>query len=172
MTITCNSLRGIFVLAALLASTLAGGSEPNADLQAGISAFHNGDLVTAMEKYQLAADAGSPEAQARLAWIYDQSEENEVAVELYRRSAEQSFADGEFGLGEMYAKGEGVEQDEDEAFLWFERAAHQGHLHAIRVLINAFERGTLGREIQPETADKWRQKLDELVSPPSQTDNQ
>jgi TPR repeat protein len=172
MTITCNHLRGISVLAALLASTLADGSEPNADLQEGISAFHNGDLVTAMEKFELAADAGSPEAQARLAWIYDQSEENEIAVELYRRSAEQSFADGEFGLGEMYAKGEGVEQDVDEAFLWFERAAHQGHLHAIRVIINAFERGALGREIQPEKADKWRRKLDELVPSANQVDDQ
>jgi len=172
MVICCNTTRRVSILAALLASTLAAASDQDADLQAGIKAFHDGDLVTAMAKYQSAADAGSAEAQAKLAWIYDQSEENDIAVELYRRSAEQSFADGEFGLGEMYAKGEGVERDDDEALFWFERAANQGHEHAIRVLIIAFERGTLGREIQQDTADEWRQKLDALASPASQTGNQ
>jgi TPR repeat protein len=169
---TCNTSLCGAVLAALLACTPAAAANPDADLQAGINAFHDGDLITAMERYQSAADAGSPEAQARLAWIYDQSEENDTAVALYRRSAEQAFADGEFGLGEMYAKGEGVEQDIDEAFLWFERAAHQGHLHAIRVLINAFERGALGREIDQETADKWRRELEELASSAVPVDDQ
>ncbi len=169
---SCSITRRVFILAVLLAGTLVVAADPEVDLQEGLTAFHDGDLVTAMAKYQSAADAGSPEAQAKLAWIYDQSEQNDSAVELYRKSAEQAYADGEFGLGEMYAKGEGVEQNVDEAFLWFERAAHQGHLHAIRVLINAFERGALGREIHQETADEWRQKLAELNSSAVQTDDQ
>ena len=129
--------------------------DSNEDLQAGQDAYLSGDLLTAMARFRSAADAGSAEAQAKLAWILDQSEDNEGAVSLYRKSAKQGHAAGEYGLGEMYAKGEGVEKDVVEALGWFTRAAEKGHLPALRVLISAYEQGQLGLAPDVDQAGRW-----------------
>jgi len=132
-----------------------------ADVQAGIDAYDRGDLMAALTHYGKAAEAGSALAQARLAWIHDLSEENEAAVKWYRASADQGHPDGQYGLGEMYAKGEGVEKNPDEAFLWFTRAAENGHAQAQRVLVSAYENGLLGLTADPAKAAMLQSKLDE-----------
>jgi len=135
-----------------------------AEVQAGIDAYDRGDLMAAMSHYCKAADAGSALAQARLAWIHDLSEDNAAAVEWYRASAEQGHPDGQYGLGEMYAKGEGVEKDLDEAVLWFTRAAENGNLRAQRVLISAYENGIMGLTADPVKAATLQRKLDEQLA--------
>jgi len=134
---------------------LAGAADGTEDLEAGIEAYNNGDLVTAMSKYRAAVSAGSTEALVRLAWIYDQSEDNELAVDLYRQAADLGHPGGEFGIGEMYAKGEGIEKDTAAARQWFERAAAQGHLPALRVLVAAWENGELGLDADAAEAGRW-----------------
>jgi TPR repeat protein len=62
--------------AALIACVIGAGSfsvadEAADDLQAGIDAFNSGDLPGAMTLYEKAAEAGSPEAQVRLAYLLD-----------------------------------------------------------------------------------------------------
>ena len=74
---------------------------------------------------------------------------------LYRASAEQGHPAGQFGLGEMYAKGEGVERDFDAAVEWFMMAAVGGHAQARRVLASAYETGDLGRDVDPAEALRW-----------------
>ena len=59
-------------------------------------------------------------------------------------SADQGHSGGQYGLGEMYAKGEGVEKDESLAVEYFVLAADNGHAQSQRVLINAYEKGLLG----------------------------
>jgi TPR repeat protein len=135
-----------------------------ADVQAGIDAYDRGDLMAAISHYGKAAEAGSALAQARLAWIHDLSEDNAAAVEWYRASADQGHPDGQYGLGEMYAKGEGVEKDLDEAVLWFTRAAENGNLRAQRVLISAYENGVLGRTADPAKAATLQSKLDQQLA--------
>ncbi len=137
----------------VLATAIA--AEPDDDLQAGLDAYISGDLLTAMVRFRSAAEAGSAEAQSRLAWILDQSEENEAAVSLYRQSAEQGHAAGENGLAEMYAKGEGVEKDAETALLWFTKAAENGHLPALRILISAYENGELGLSPDEAQTGRW-----------------
>jgi TPR repeat protein len=61
-------------------------------------AFQRGDIVAAMGHYTMAADAGSAEGQARLAWILDQSEQNEEAVKWYRASADQGHSGGQYAV--------------------------------------------------------------------------
>lgn len=133
---------------------------PEEDLQAGIDAFNDGDLIAAMAFYRAAADAGNAEAQVRLGYILDYSEANEEAVELYRAAAQQGDAGGHYGLGQMYAKGEGVEQDLSEAFRHFLLAAESGNQSAIGVVLNAYETGEFGQPIDAERADYWKDQLD------------
>lgn len=130
-------------------------ADPEAEMQAGLDAWQAGDMIAAMQHYHVAAEAGLPQAQAKLGYIYDQSNDDEQAVYWYREAAMQQHPDGEFGLGEMYAKGEGVEQDFDVAVEMFMRAAVGGHAQARGVLANAYERGTLGRDVSEAEALRW-----------------
>jgi len=49
------------------------------------------------------------------------------AEKYYRKAAEQGDARGEYGLGELYAGGKGVQQDYAEAAKWYQKAADHGH---------------------------------------------
>ena len=154
----------LMVLLGLWVPVMADDANIEADVQAGIDAYDRGDLMAALTHYGKAADAGSALAQARLAWIYDLSEENAAAVEWYQASADQGHPDGQYGLGEMYAKGEGVEMNPDEALLWFTRAAENGHAQAQRVLVSAYENGLLGLTADPAKAAMLQSKLDEQLA--------
>ena len=152
------------VLLGLWVPVMADDAKIDADVQAGIDAYDRGDLMAALSHYGKAAEAGSALAQARLAWIHDISEEDEAAVKWYRASADQGHPDGQYGLGEMYAKGEGVEKNPDEALLWFTRAAENGHSQAQRVLVSAYENGLLGLTADPARAAMLQSKLDEQLA--------
>lgn len=149
---------------ALLAVALLGcgwpalADEAAEQLQAGIDAFNRGDLPGAMALYETAAEAGSAEAQVRLAYLLDYAEDNERAVRWYRAAAEQEYPEGIAGLATMYAKGEGVAQDSGLALELFEKAGEAGHTGSIRVLISAYERGELGVEKDATQAAYWRDK--------------
>ena len=53
-----------------------------------------------------------------------------VAVEWYRRAAEQNNAEAQYFLGLMTFRGEGVPQNDAEAAKWFTKAAEQGLAYA------------------------------------------
>lgn len=145
------------IIAAAFWVFAASAADPDAEaeLQAGLDAWQAGDMIGAMNHYHAAAEAGLALAQAKLGYIYDQSNDDEKAVHWYREAAAQQHPDGEFGLGEMYAKGEGVEQDFDIAVEMYMRAAVGGHAQARRVLANAYEHGSLDREISQAEALRW-----------------
>lgn len=52
------------------------------------------------------------------------------AVEWYLKAAENGHAGAQFALGLMYAKGQGVSQDDKEAVGWYRKAAGRGHTGA------------------------------------------
>ncbi len=54
----------------------------------------------------------------------------ETAERLFRPLAEQGHVWAQYGLGVMYANGQGVPQDYAEAAKWFRRAAEQGFAKA------------------------------------------
>lgn len=146
----CTAIATCWVATAFTADV-----DAEAEMQAGLDAWQAGDMIGALKHYHVAAEAGIALAQAKLGYIYDQSNDDEKAVQWYRQAAEQQHPDGEFGLGEMYAKGEGVEQDYELAVEMYMRAAVGGHAQARRVLANAYEHGGLGREVSSAEALRW-----------------
>ena len=152
------------VIALLGCALPAWADEAAEQLQAGIEAFNRGDLPGAMVLYKRAAEAGSPEAQVRLAYLLDYAEDNERAVHWYRAAAAQEYPEGIAGLAGMYAKGEGVAQDPGRALELFEKAGEAGHEGSIRVLISAYEKGGLGVEKDAMRAAYWREKQAALAS--------
>jgi TPR repeat protein len=134
-------------------------AEPVQDNQAAEMEFSRGDLGAAISLWKRAAQAGFAPAQARLGDILDSAEENADAVAWYRLAAEQGNAAGEAGLGQMYAKGEGVAQDLAQARLYISRAAQQGHVLAMRTLVEAYRSGGLGFEVDAAQADAWEAKV-------------
>ena len=55
-------------------------------------------------------------------------------LHLYRRSADQGNAVAQYNLRDMYANGQGVKKDDDEAARWYRKAAYQGYVQAKRNL--------------------------------------
>mgnify|MGYP001256678150 CR=1 FL=1 len=117
---------------------------PAEDYEAGAKAFSAGNMIDAMAPLKHAADKGHAAAQALLAYILDIAEFNEEAVAYYRKSAEQGNADGQFGLASMYATGEGVAQNLDEARRLATLAAEQGNANAVVMLAQSYISGGLG----------------------------
>ena len=85
------------------------------------------------------ANAGDPEALNNLGDRYycgcDYVSEDKVkAAELYRKSADQGYAEGQYHLGMCYYFGKGVPRDRAEAVKWFQKAALRGHAEAAELL--------------------------------------
>lgn len=54
----------------------------------------------------------------------------EEAAAWYRKAAEQGDADAQYNLGNLYAQGQGVAQDDAQAVAWYRKAANQGYAKA------------------------------------------
>ena len=87
-----------------------------------------------------------------------EGEDYETAYKLFLPLAEQGNAEGQFNLGRMYAKGQGVPQDYKEAFRLFRLAAEQGNAKSFRSTFIMFGllRGLKDRDI----ADNYGNSLD------------
>ena len=129
------------------------------EYRAGLKFYQGGDVTTAMTRLRKASDAGHAPAQVLLADILDQAEMNEEAVVYYRKAAEQGNADGEFGLGNMYASGEGVKRDPAEARKWLTRAAEKNHVRATAAVAQAYISGGLGLDEKERSGDDARRWL-------------
>ena len=145
--------KGILAVFLALQSWTASGA-PDEDFRAGSQAYRRGDVVQAMDLLRKSADAEHAPAQSLLAYILDKSGASEEAVAYYRKAAAQGDADGEFGLGSMYAAGEGVKRDLAEARKWITRAAEQGHAGAVNTLALAYIKGDLGIEETQRKGDE------------------
>jgi hypothetical protein len=157
--------------ACLAAALWAGTAWPAAqeDFQQGRQLYLKGDLVTAMPILKRAADAGHAGAQSLYGYILNKSEYTDDAVLYFRRAAEQGDADGQYGLGALYASGEGVSRDPVAARQWLERAGAQRHPQAVIVLSQAFLGSSLGFRRDPADAGglAWVAMAAELGSIPA-----
>ncbi len=151
-----------FVLALLftpLCLAQSTGEQADDDVAAAMKraheAFQNADIVGAIAAYRSAAERGHTPAQTRLAQLLDTAEQNEEAARWYREAANSGDAEAAFGLGALYAAGEGVEQDLDAALSWITRAAEQGFAPAIRMLVLANEKGQMGLTVSYDRAVSW-----------------
>jgi len=142
---------------------------PQDDYSAGRKAYLAGDVVSAMTPLKRAADSGYAPAQSLYAYILDKAEYNEEAAQYFRRAAEQGDAEGQYGLGILYASGEGVTRDPAVAREWLERAGNQDHGLAVVALSQAFLGGRLGFKTDPADAAGlgWVRKAGALDSIPA-----
>jgi len=142
---------------------------PQDDYNAGRKAYLAGDVVSAMTPLRRAADAGYAPAQSLYGYILDKAEYNEEAAQYFRRAAEQGDADGQYGLGLLYATGDGIARDPAAARDWLERAASQNHGLAVVALSQAFLAGRLGFKTDPADAAGlgWVRKAGALDSIPA-----
>ena len=80
------------------------------------------------------AKKGDSVAQFNLAWIYANGEgvpENDaLAVNWYRKAANQGYANAQSNLVLMYDNGEGVPENDALAVKWYRKAADQGDVNA------------------------------------------
>lgn len=80
-----------------------------------------------IRNWRARANAGDPEAQARLGVAYafgwGVREDAAEAVRWYRRAADQGVPAAQYNLGTMYESGSGVPQDYVLAHLWYNLAA-------------------------------------------------
>ncbi len=63
------------------------------------------------------------------------------AARWYRKAADQGTGHAQVSLGEMYYRGQGVQQDYFGAVYWFRRAASQGHPSALYALGRSYFNG-------------------------------
>ena len=150
---------GLISLAFVAPFVVAG---PEQDTELAVKEFNRGDLVASMALWRKAANAGYAPAQVWLGDILDKSEEDKEAVEWYVKAAAQGSPAGEYGLGEMYAKGEGVKKDFAEALTHILRAAEKNYLPAVTLMVEAYRTGSLGVTQDLAQANVWEAKLVEL----------
>ena len=75
------------------------------------------------------AEQARPATAQRPADVVVPSDDKE-AFAFYRARALKGDAEARFRLGEMYAVGKGVPQNQNQAYVWFGLAASSGHVAA------------------------------------------
>lgn len=73
---------------------------------------------------------------------------------ITKAAAEVGHVDAQFSLGQLYADGEGVEKDMQEAFRWYKEAAKKGHIEAQNQVGYCYRRGS-GVKNDMKKAIKW-----------------
>ena len=68
----------------------------------------------------------NPRLLFQLGRAYRAANNFKLALEYYRKAAEQNYASAQNSLGRAYALGLGVAQDDDQAMAWYRKAADQG----------------------------------------------
>ena len=76
------------------------------------------------------------------------AQEIDDAAALLRAAAEQGDASAQYNLGLMYLEGQGVKQDNVEAYAWIRTAAAQGRSGTLEI------RAALLREMTPSQEDR------------------
>ncbi len=159
----CRQDKRIWIGALLLTlaapMALAGAEQ---DTDQAEKAFARGDLKVSMSLWRKAGNAGYAPAQVWLGDILDKAEEDAEAATWYRKAAEQGSAAGEYGLGQMYAKGEGVKKDFAQARTYISRAAEKNYLLAVVAMMEMYKNGSLGESRDPALAAQWEAKVKQL----------
>ena len=104
----------------------------------------------------VASEQGNAEAQYDLGHYYHneyysgKNHDNAKAAKLFRKAAEQGYANAQMWLGTLYLNGDGVPQNRSKAIEWMKKAAKQGQpgalefmnaLHSSGVIVKNKENG-------------------------------
>jgi TPR repeat protein len=99
----------------------------------------------------------SPRLIFQLGRAYYKANNFAAALVQYRKAADQNYAAAQYGLGVMYAHGEGVPKDDQQAVVWYRKAADQNLAAAQNNLGLMYENG---RGVPPDAqqAAAWFRK--------------
>lgn len=152
------------LLSMLLALMVVSGelvATPEEEFEKGSKAFKKGDMITAMPMLESASNAGHVEAMLMLGFIYDNAEENETALGLYKRAAELGSAKGQFKYGLLLLKGEGTKKNSEEGIRWINKAVEQKHTPAMIFIAGSYLYGTNSLK---EDTDRGMTILNQAIS--------
>lgn len=82
----------------------------------------------------------------------------QLALQQLLPLAEREYAPAQLQLGLMYDAGIGTERDLKAAEHWVRRAAENQHPQAVKAMAEAYQRGLLGLDKDPQLARQWRDK--------------
>ena len=145
----------IFIFCFLMIPATSTLADAKTDGDKGIEEYRNGNLIEAMDLLEKSALKGYTPAQITLAHILDKAEQDSEAFHWYQQAAKNKDAAGLFGLGGMYAKGEGTQADPPKAGQLIKQSALLGHLPAMRAYAYALEHGQLGFSQNNSAAAEW-----------------
>lgn len=158
---------------AAAASAVKAIPSPDDDYRAALKAYADDDMMEAGVLFRRAAERGHAAAQAALAAQLDYATDYQGAFKFYKKSAEQGYSVGQYGLGLTYARGgnnRAVDQDFAEARKWIILAADQGYQPAIFHLFDAYTEGGLGLDEQARNgpdAAAWIKRTADLDHVPA-----
>lgn len=138
----------------VIASSLAL-ADAKTDGDKGIAEYRKGNLIESMLLLEKSAGKGYAPAQVTLAYILDKSEQDTQALHWYQQAANNNYPAGLFGLGNMYAKGEGTEKDTQKAGQLIRQSALLDHVPAMRAYAYALEYGQLNFNQNSSSALEW-----------------
>ena len=160
---------GIFVALNLLSSVALADSaapvtpvDPEKLVAQAEKALDNEELDVAIKLYSQAAEQNYTPAQVALGQLNDSAQFFEAAVGWFLMAATQGDAAGQYGLGQMYIEGNGIEKDDAKASYWFKRSAAKNFLPAVKLLANAYRSGALGILVDLDQAKSWDAKAKRL----------
>jgi len=151
-------LAGIWVLSLLSPAAQADDAE---DIVRANDYYDKQQMVDAIPIFMRLAEKNYLPAQTRLGDIMDYTEEDEQAVGWYIMAAFQGDAAGAFGLGRMYASGDGIKKDVRQALYWIKLAAGKDDLNAIKAMELAYRIGAdsgLEVAVDVKQAQFWEAK--------------
>ncbi|NOQ78356.1 MAG: sel1 repeat family protein [Gammaproteobacteria bacterium] len=127
------------------------------DLNSGLKALEDKHFTRAVQLLSPLAEKGVPEAQHRMAVMYQNGlgiHRNETAAALWMKlSADQDYELAWHGMGFMYMEGEGVEKNAEEAIKWFTKGVDAGLIGSMTTLAMMYKDGN-GVEKNPEEAER------------------
>ena len=137
-------------------------STPAADLwEQGKKRYLAGDHPGAARFILKAAEAGNPDAQNQIGYMYEAGDgvkkSDAEAGKWYQAGAAQGHARCEFALGSLYEAGRGVKENWDEAARWYQRSAMQDNEYGMYALGRAYQYG-IGVPLDLNTAITWYDK--------------
>jgi len=117
-----------FLIATLIYSQPLLASDSEDRLNAGLAALKREHYATALRSWLPLAEAGNPEAQANVGYMYEEglgvSQQLDVAVGWYQKAAASGSMQANHNLGMIFAEGRGTPQSWVRALRYFEEAAN------------------------------------------------
>jgi TPR repeat protein len=106
------------------------------------------DCTKTFERYRMAAERGTPDAQTRIGdaytWGWGAQKDHAKAMEWYWKAAYQGHPRAQVHIGKFFSEGQGVQKDYAKAVEWYRKAVDQGVPFALYIIARLYETGGPG----------------------------